>query len=179
MEYDRSPATKALRRAQRKQKMKEYRKATRKERKARAIALKEKALIKLEQEYYKTEEGQKEYYIKNLKALISYYEGILDMFGIKLDKISSSLEIFAQSYNVLRIMSGMPIGRYNDAPAYSQPVYSETDRLIKKLSKARKKVCETVTGKHKVAVNKQIRVNMLYNIMNLPYELIEIIVNYE
>ena len=194
MEYDRTPATKALRRAERKIKMKEYRKANRKaNRHTRKEAQREKERLEYikrreleKKEFYKTPKGQKQYYIDNLEAQINYYNDIVNLFKKAVKSVASSLpnsplSVFAQNYNFMRIMSGMPSLAFSNNSSISSNMSQDEIRLSRlntELEQARKKVYDTVTGKHKTALNKEIRVNMIYKTMNIPYELGAIIDDY-
>lgn len=192
MEYDRTPATKALRRAERKLKMKEYRKANRKaNREQRKFAIKEKNRIETlkrreseKREYYKTEKGQKQYYTDNLEELIKYYNEIVNLFKQKVESVfgsSSLLSVYAMNYNIMRIMSGLPglaYGGDSNSSSISSNMSADEiklSRLNTDLERARKNVYDTVTGKHKISVNKEIRTKMLANTMSIPYELANII----
>jgi hypothetical protein len=192
MEYDRTPATKALRKAERKQKMKEYRKANRKaNREQRKHAKKEKERIEMlkrreleKREYYKTEKGQKQYYTDNLEELIQYYNQIVNFFKKDVKSVfessSSLLSVYAQSYNVLRIMSGMSGLTYDGDSSSSISSSMSADEiklssLNTDLERARKNVYDTITGKHKIGINKEIHTKMLAKTMAIPYELANII----
>lgn len=193
MEYDRTPVAKALRRAERKQKMKEYRKANRRaNRKQRKHAKKEKERIETlkhreleKREYYKTEKGQKQYYIDNLEELIKYYKDIVNLFKkdakTVFESLCSSLQsVYAMNYNILCIMSGMSDLTYDGVSSSFISSSMSADeiklsRLNTDLERARKNVYATLTGKHKIAVNKEIRTKMLANTMDIPYELADII----
>ena len=196
MEYDRTPAAKAVRRAERKQKMKEYRKANRKaNREQRKLANKEKERIETlkrreleKREYYKTEKGQKQYYTDNLEELIKYYKDIVNLFKKEdtkpksvFNNFDNLLSVYAMNYNVLRIMSGMSGLAYGD-DSNSSSISSnmsadeiKLSRLNTDLEKARKNVYATITGKHKIGINKEIRTKMLAKTMYIPYELANII----
>jgi hypothetical protein len=197
MEYDRTPAAKALRRAQRKLKMKEYRKTTRRaNRVQRKLANKEKSRIETlkrreleKREYYKTEKGQKQYYTDNLEDLIKYYKNIVNLFKKDVKSVfeslsSSLLSVYAMNYNVLRIMSGMSglaYGGDSNSSSISSNMSADEiklSRLNTDLECARKNVYVTLTGKHKIAVNKEIRTKMLAKTMYIPYELADIVNKY-
>ena len=196
MEYDRTPAAKAIRRAERKQKMKEYRKVNRRaNRKQRKFAKKEKSRIETlkhreleKREYYKTEKGQKQYYYDNLEAAIKYYKDIVNLFKKEdtkpksvFNNFDNLLSVYAMNYNVMCIISGMSRLTY-DGDSNSSSISSsmsadeiKLSRLNTDLERARKNVYATLTGKHKIAVNKEIRTKMLANTMSIPYELANII----
>jgi hypothetical protein len=194
MEYDRSLTAKAIRRTQRKLKMKEYRKANRKaNREQRKFAIKEKSRIEMlkrreleKREYYKTVKGQKQYYTDNLEAAIKYYKDIVNLFKKDIKSVfeslsSSLLSVYAMNYNVLCIMSGMS-GLTYDGDSNSSSISSNMSADEIKLSLlntdlecARKNVYDTLTGKHKIGINKEIRTKMLAKTMAIPYELANII----
>jgi hypothetical protein len=197
MEYDRTPAAKALRRAQRKLKMKEYRKVNRRaNREQRKFANKEKSRIEMlkrreleKKEYYKTEKGQKQYYYDNLEELIKYYKDIVNLFKKDVKSVfeslsSSLLSVYAMNYNFLYIMSGMSALSYggdsNSISISSNMNHDEIklSRLNTELQRARKNVYATLTGKHKIGINKEIRTKMLANTMYIPYELADIVNKY-
>ena len=171
--YDRTPVAKARRRAERKQKMKEYRRATRPIRKARSRERKRLEELKRRQlallEFYKTPAGQKEYYNDNLDAQINYFEYIIQLFEQDYkdaDKKLNSVLKFAQTYTVFCALSDIPGLSYNGNGVNMSYDEIKLRRLNTNLEQARKKAMLTSTGKLKTALNKEICTVMISKTMD-------------
>ena len=168
---DRIPATKHIGRIERKK--------NRKDNKEQEI---KRLNLAKEQEYreLKLLQAQQSYYIQNLKAVIKYYNDITKLFVIKdyNEKpftTETPEEQLLICYNFARITSGMN-GLYFNNDDFDN--YSITLHLTIELLESRKNVYATLTGKHKIGINKEIRTKMLANTMDIPYELADIVNKY-